>query len=131
MSENQKYFYMRLKENFFESAEMIAIESQPEGYKMLNLLMKMYCRSLKRGGQLSVADGIPYSPEMLATAARIDVKTVKKALVLFQKFGLIDILDNGMIFMLDIQNYIGSSSSEADRQRDYQRRISDEKGKSC
>lgn len=127
MAENKKYFYMRLKEGFYDSAEMIAIESQPDGYKMSNLLMKMYCRSLARGGKLAVSDRIPYSPAMLAAVTRIDVETVEKALDLFQELGLIEVLDSGMIFMLDIQNYIGSSGSESDRKKDYRRRILAEK----
>ena len=72
---------------------------------------------------------IPYSPEMIASITKQDVDTVNKALKLFQAFGLIEILDSGAIYMLDIQNYIGKSSTEADRQREYQTRISEEKDK--
>jgi predicted phage replisome organizer len=131
MSENKKYFYMRLKENFYDSDAMIALESMPDGYKMSNLLMKMYCRSLKGEGRLAISERIPYSPEMLATATRIDFDTVRIALDIFQELGLIEVLDSGTIFMLDIQNYIGQSSTEADRQREYQKRIAEERKQSC
>lgn len=127
MAENKKYFYMRLKENFYDSDAMIAIESMPDGYKMSNLLMKMYCRSLKWEGRLAVSERIPYSPEMLATATRIDVETVKNALDVFRDLGLIEVLDSGTIYMLDIQTYIGKSSTEADRKREYRDRIEAEK----
>ena len=40
---------------------------------------------------------------------------------------LVEVLDNGAIYMMDIQNFIGQSSTEADRQRKYYRRIQDEK----
>lgn len=36
-------------------------------------------------------------------------------------------LDNGAIYMMDIQNFIGQSSSEADRQREYYNRMKAEK----
>ncbi len=127
MAENKKYFYMRLKENFYESDSMIALESMPDGYKMSNLLMKMYCRSLKWEGRLAVSERIPYSPEMLSAATRIDVETVRTALEVFQALGLIEVLDTGAIYMLDIQNYIGNSSTEADRKREYRERIAAEK----
>ena len=42
---------------------------------------------------------------------------------------LIDVLDNGAIFMLDIESFIGKSNTEADRKRDYRRRIEKEKQK--
>ena len=127
VAETKKYFYMRLKENFYDSDAMICLESMENGYAMSNLLMKMYCRSLKGAGRLAVSERIPYSPEMLSKVTRIDLDIVTKALPTFQKLGLIEILDTGAIFMLDIQNYIGQSSSEADRKREYRDRIEAER----
>ena len=46
---------------------------------------------------------------------------------MFKELGLIEILENGAIYMLDIQNFIGKGSTEADRQRLYDRRISEER----
>ena len=127
MSDNKKYYYLKLKENFFESDTMILLESQKDGYLYSNILLKLYLRSLKNEGRLAFNNLIPYNAEMLATLTRHQVGTVEKALEMFEQLGLIEILDNGAIYMTDIQNFIGRSSSEADRQRDYQRRISAEK----
>ena len=33
MSDNKKYYYLKLKENFFDSAEIKILESMPNGYK--------------------------------------------------------------------------------------------------
>ena len=60
----------------------------------------------------------PYTPEVLATLTGHQVGTVEKALDVFKRLGLIEVLDNGAIYMMDIQNFIGQSSSEADRQRE-------------
>lgn len=49
------------------------------------------------------------------------------ALKIFRDLGLIEVLDNGAIYMLDIQNFVGKGSTEADRKREYDRRISKEK----
>lgn len=127
MAEAKRYFYMRLKENFFNSPELIAIESMAKGYRFSNILLKMYLLSLRGEGRL-MAGTIPYSPEMIARATGHDCETVKEAISLFIDVGLIERLDSGAIYMLAIQNFIGTSSTEADRQRDYQRRIADEKG---
>ena len=40
----------------------------------------------------------------------------------------IEVLQNGTIFMSDIQSLIGKSSTEADRKREYRKRIEMEKG---
>lgn len=123
MADNKKYYYLKLKENFFDSDEMILLESVPDGYRYSNILLKMYLRSLKYEGRLMLSGKIPYSPEMLATVVRQPVGVVKEALKIFQELGLVSVLDTGAIYMMDIQNFIGKSSTEADRIRAYRAKV--------
>lgn len=123
MSDNKKYYYLRLKDNFFDSDELKILESMKDGYLYSNILLKLYLRSLKNNGKLVVNERIPYSADMLASVTGHQVGTIKQALSIFKDLGLIDVLDNGAIYMLDIQNFIGKGSSEADRKREYRQRI--------
>ena len=123
MSDNKKYYYLRLKDNFFDSDELKILESMKDGYLYSNILLKLYLRSLKNDGKLVVNERIPYSADMLASVTGHQVGTIKQALSVFKDLGLIDVLDNGAIYMLDIQNFIGKGSSEADRKREYRQRI--------
>lgn len=127
MSDNQKYYYLKLVDNFFDRDEMIMLESMPDGYLYSNILLKLYLRSLKNTGKLMFNDRIPYNPTMLANITRHPVAVVEKAVDIFEQLGLVEILDNGAIYMLDIQDFIGKSSTEADRKRNYRRRIDEEK----
>lgn len=127
MSDNKKYYYLRLKDNFFDSDELKILESMKDGYLYSNILLKLYLRSLKNDGKLVVNDRIPYNAEMLASVTGHQVGTIKQSLSMFKELGLIEILENGAIYMLDIQNFIGKGSTEADRQRLYDRRISEER----
>lgn len=126
MADNKKYYYLKLKENFFDSEEMIILQNMPDGYLYSDILMKLYLRSLKNEGKLMFKDLIPYTPSALAQVVRHQIGTVEKALKVFQELGLVEILDNGAIYMLDIQNFIGESSTEADRKRDYRAKIQKE-----
>lgn len=117
MADNKKYYYLKLKENFFESDEAIILESMPDGYIYSNILLKLYLRSLKNNGLLMFNNLIPYNTQMLATITRHQVGTVEKAIQIFQQLKLIEILDNGAIYMSNIQNFVGKSSSEGDRKR--------------
>ena len=126
MSDNKKYYYLKLKENFFDSEEMIILQNMPDGYLYSDILMKLYLRSLKNEGKLMFKDLIPYTPSALAQVVRHQIGTVEKALKIFQDLGLVEILDNGAIYMLDIQNFIGESSTEADRKRNYRAKIQKE-----
>lgn len=127
MSDNKKYYYLKLKENFFESDEIIILESMPDGHLYSNILLKLYLRSLKNDGRLMFNERIPFNSTMLAQVTRHSVGNVEKAVKLFQDLGLIDVMDNGAIYMMDIQNFIGESSTEADRIRAYRAKIAAEK----
>lgn len=127
MADNRKYYYLKLKEGFFDSEELKILESMPDGYIYSNILLKLYLRSLRNDGRLMYRNTIPYTPEILATLVGHQVGTVEKALDVFEKLALIEKLDNGAIYMMDIQNFIGTSSTEADRQRMYYNRVKNEK----
>ena len=41
MSETKKYFYLKLKENFFDTEEIKILESMENGYLYSNILLKL------------------------------------------------------------------------------------------
>lgn len=127
MADNKKYYYLKLKENFFDSEDMRLLQGMKDGYVYSDILLKMYLKSLHQEGRLMYRDIIPYTPDMIATVTGHQVGTVEKAMKAFEQMGLIEILDNGAIYMMDIQNFIGQSSSEADRRRIYRKMIDTEK----
>jgi predicted phage replisome organizer len=127
MADSRKYYYLKLKEGFFESDEIKILESMKDGYIYSNILLKLYLRSLRNEGRLMYRNVIPYTPEILATLVGHPVGVVEKSLEIFEKLGLTETLDNGAIYMMDIQNFIGKSSTEADRQRAYYNKVQAEK----
>lgn len=127
MSESQKYFYMRLKEDFFESDAMILLESQQDGHLYSNILLKLYLRSLKYNGRLMYNDRIPFNANLLATVTRHQVGTVERAMRMFQELGLVEVMDTGAIYMSDIQKLVGHSSTEADRIKAFRNRQKQER----
>lgn len=127
MASKTQYYYLKIKENFFDTEDMKLLESMDNGYLYSNILMKMYLLSLKNGGKLMYKDKIPYNSKMLSTILNHNVDILDKAIQIFRELNLIEIMDSGAIFMLDIQNYIGKSSDEADRKREYRKMIENEK----
>lgn len=127
MADNKKYYYLKLKEGFFDSDDMKLLQSMKEGYLYSDILLKLYLRSLRQEGRLMYRDMIPYTPDMIAAVTNHQVGTVEKAIKTLEQMGFIEILDNGAIYMTDIQNFIGQSSTEADRIRNYRKTINAEK----
>lgn len=125
--DNKKYYYMRLKEDFFDTDEMKLLEAMQDGYLYSNILLKMYLKSLKGNGKLMFNNAIPYNSQMIATVTGHQVGTVERALEIFRQLGLIEVLESGAIYMIHIQNFIGKSNTEADRKRAYRKLIECEK----
>ncbi len=127
MSDNKNYYYLKLKDNFFDSDEIKILEKMPNGYKYSNILLKLYLKSLKFSGALRLNEYIPYNIEMIAALTGHDIDTVRVSVQTFESLKLIEILENGTIYMLDIQSLIGKSSTEADRKKTYRLKIENEK----
>lgn len=117
MSDTKKYYYLKLKENFFNSDEIILIESMQDGMLYSNILLKLYLLSLKFNGYLRLNENMNYTAQMIATLTRHEEGTVERALQVFFEFGLIVSTADGSIYMADIEGMVGESSTEADRKR--------------
>ena len=117
MADNRKYYYLKLKENFFDSDSIVLLEDMKDGILYSNILLKLYLKSLKNGGRLQLDEHIPYTAQMIATLTRHQIGTVERALAIFQQLGLVEQLDCGLLYMTDIELMIGQSSTEAERKR--------------
>ena len=117
MADNRKYYYLKLKENFFDSDSIVLLEDMKDGILYSNILLKLYLKSLKNGGKLQLDEHIPYTAQMIATLTRHQIGTVERALEIFRQLGLEEQLDSGAFYMTDIELMIGQSSTEAERKR--------------
>lgn len=66
MADNRKYYYLKLKEDFFDTDEMKILESMKDGYLYSNILLKLYLKSLSNSGKQAmnlVSHGLQYYSE--------------------------------------------------------------------
>ena len=127
MSDNRKYYYLKLKENYFDDDSIVLLESMQDGVLYSNILLKLYLKSLKHGGRLQLDENIPHTPQTIATFTRHQVGTVERALKVFVEFGLVEILTDGAYYMADIQLLIGQSSTEGERKKKERMRLKRQK----
>lgn len=123
MSANKRYYFLKLKENFFREETILLLEDCKDGFLYTNILLKMYLLSLKHEGQLLLTEGIAYTPAMIASLTHHQTGTVEKALQVFTELGLVEELQDGSLYMSNIQTMIGSSSTEAERKRQERLRL--------
>ena len=127
MADNRKYYYLKLKESYFDEDAIVLLESMQDGMLYSNILLKLYLKSLKNGGKLQLAENIPYTAQMIATITRQQVGTVERALQIFMKLGLVEPLQNGALYMSNIELLIGQSSTEGERKRRARRALQEQK----
>lgn len=112
-----KFYWLQLKEDFFENDEIQWLEEQqPNGRDYAYFYLKLCLKSLKSNGILIRNVGnilIPYDNKKLAELTKIEFDTVCVAMELLKKIGLIKILENGEIYMTQLENLIGSVSKGA------------------
>lgn len=122
LSDKQKkrYYWLKLKENFFEEDTIEWLEEQPNGKEYCLFYLKLCLKSLKTEGLLVRNVGnmmIPYDPESLAKLTNSKADTVKVAMDLFQKIGLIQMLDSGEIYMNQLNEMVGTETESARQKR--------------
>ena len=117
MADNRKYYYLKLKENYFDDDSIVLLESMQDGMIYSNILLKLYLKSLKNGGKLQLDDRIPYTAPMIATLTHQQIGTVERALQIYLKLGLMEMLPEGYYYMSNIELLIGKSSTEGERKK--------------
>ena len=117
MADNKRYYFLKLKEDFFKDETILLLEDCKDGFMYSNILLKMYLLSLKHEGQLLLSEDIAYTPAMIATLTHHQSGTIEQALQLFIQLGLVEELTDGSLFMSNIQSMIGTTSSEAERKK--------------
>jgi|LSQX01.2.fsa_nt_gb predicted phage replisome organizer len=123
MSQNKKYYWLKLKDDFFERDEIKIIESQRNGKDYINFYLKLLLKSLKTEGTLRFRDAIPFNLEMLATITNCNIDTVNTAINTFISLGLMEKWEDGTLYMLEVQNMVGSETSWAEKKREYRNKI--------
>lgn len=116
-SKNKKYYWLKLDKNFFKSHDIEIVESMPNGKDYILFYLKLLCESVSHEGNLRFSDEIPYNEEMLSVITRTNIDIVRSAVKIFTGLKMMEKLDDGTIFMKQVQQMIGSETGWAELKR--------------
>lgn len=119
---NKRYYWLKLKENFFDDETIRYIEEQDNGIQYSNFYLKLCLKSLRNEGTLIRTVGetlIPYDFKSLSVLTGVDVETIKESMDIFQRIGIVKILESGEIYIPQIEEMVGSETNSAKEKRDY------------
>ena len=126
MADNKRFFWLKLKEDFFEDETIEWLEEQPNGKEYVLFYLKMCLKSLKHDGKLYREVGtriIPYDIKKLSEITKTPVDTVMIATKVLSEIGLVQRMDDETLYMNQVMNMTGKSdSTNAERQRRFRER---------
>lgn len=123
MSEN-KYFWLKLKKDFFHSEDVKIVKSHKNGNDYVIFWLQLLLKAISQDqlGILRYKTHIPYTAEILSTVTDTNIDIVKGAMMLFKELGMIELKENGDIWIEGIQELIGSEGKSAERVRKFRQK---------
>ena len=123
MSKNKRYFWIKLKTDFFNSAEMDFLLSQKDGCQYIVLYQMLCLQTANQEGVLANKIGEIIAPFDIPKIARdtkyFSVDTVRVALELYKKLGLVYVEDGTDILRIaKFDEIVGSETDKAKKMRD-------------
>ena len=119
MDEEKKYFWLRLRKDFFKRHDVRILEAMPNGKEYVMFYLKMLTESIDHEGALRFSDTTPYSTEMLATIANTSPEIAEGAIKALISLEMIEVNDDGTFKMIGIENMIGFETKWAEKKRKY------------
>ena len=122
MEKAKRYYWIKLKTDFFNLAEIDFLLSQKDGCQYIVLYQMLCLQTANNNGELASRVGemiIPYDPEKIARDTKYFSKdTVIVAMELFKKLNLIYTDDGICLKIAGFENMVGSETSWAKQKRE-------------
>ena len=122
MSENKRYYWLKLKKDFFNQKMIKILGTFPQGDKMILTFLKIQLHSLENDGYIYFENMLPTFEQELAIAIDEETETVKATLGMLIKFGAIDKKDEKTYYITALEDCIGSETASAKRVREFRER---------
>jgi predicted phage replisome organizer len=118
---DKRFYWIKLKTNFFEQDAIDFLLSQPNGSDYIALYLKLCTMTANTNGQLATQIGeilIPYDVQKIARDTKyFSVDTVVVAMELFKKLGLIYEANDNLLQIANYENMVGSSKMDEHEKR--------------
>ena len=123
MADNKKFYWIKLKTDFFSQETIDFLMSQPNGCQYVVLYQMLCLKTANNGGTLATNIGemiVPYDVNKIVRDTKyFDFDTVTIALGLFKQLGLIYESNENLLKISNFDNMVGFESQWAEKKRAY------------
>ena len=123
MAESKKYYWLKLKRDFFKRHDIRIIEEMENGKDYILFYLKMLLESIDHEGELRFSETIPYNEKMLSVITNTNIDIVRCALKVFADLKMIEIFDDSTIYMAEVKKLTGSETEFAKKKREYRQKL--------
>jgi predicted phage replisome organizer len=109
MAESKKYYWLKLKRDFFKRHDIRIVESMPNGKDYILFYLKLLLESIDHEGTLRFSETIPYNEQMLSVVTNTNIDIVRSAMKIFIELNMMSICDDQTIYMNEVDKLIGSA----------------------
>lgn len=117
MTDNAKKYWLKLEEGFMDSGHIKVLKSKENGKDLLLFYLAIMLKSIRDVGHLRFSDTVPYDEEMLAAVTDYSIDTARNAISNLKNLGLLEVLENGTMFLTDMPKRVGKECDSAERVR--------------
>ena len=121
MATGKKFYWIKLRTSFLDSEKIDFLLSQKNGANYVVIYQMLCLKTINTGGELAAQIGevlIPFDAAKIQRDFKhFDIDTIRVALELFKKLGLIYEQENGLIKIADFDELIGSETDYAAQKR--------------
>ena len=121
MATGKKFYWIKLRTSFLDSEKIDFLLSQKNGANYVVIYQMLCLKTINTGGELATQIGevlIPFDAAKIQRDFKhFDIDTIRVALELFKKLGLIYEQENGIIKIADFDELIGSETDYAAQKR--------------
>lgn len=124
VKKSKKYFWLKLKEGFFDNRNIKLLRAQDNGDTLVIVYLMMQCKALKSDGLIDYRQILPSIEDEIALDIGVDAEIVKAALAWLERLDLIERVDGEAVMMLARSELveIGKEGESAERMRRYRGR---------
>lgn len=112
---DKKYYWLKLPADFFSKPSLMLLTSK--GADHINVYMRLLTMAINTDCRLMYTEDTPYTVEMLSMMLGYQKDTMQEIIDNLIQFKLLEVLEDGSYYLVELPEMIGSESTSAERQR--------------
>ncbi len=117
----KRYFWFQHSNHFLTDSDRLIMRSQKDGYKVIWFYQWLLEQSCDKEGHVFYKQGIPFNETLISSILGEDFSKefILSSIELFKSLDLVEVLEDGTLFMKESMGIIGSISEQQLKRNEY------------